>query len=143
MDKLARIVLLGIAAGLVVSIWGTVSHLIVSPLGPGTDEFFKKQDFHLILVTFAFNVALGFFYVAAYALIGGAGGAAPWRRLLSFWGVLCLAGVAPRALFLYRYLSLPDKYVIGWAVSWLAEALFVAGVVALLWPRPKAAVKAS
>jgi len=138
MEKLSKILLVGIGAGLVVSIWGSLSHLLLTPFAPGAQVFFKKQGFELVVLTFGLNLILGFFYVAAYALTGNGRPGPRWRRVLSFWGLLLLIGAAPRALIVYRYFPLPDEYVLAWAASWAAEAALVAILITFLWPRAKA-----
>lgn len=136
MEKLGKILLVGMGAGLVVSVWGSLSHLLLTPFAPA-QLFFKKQGFELVVLTFGLNLILGFFYVAAYALTGNGRPGPRWRRILSFWGLLLLVGAAPRALIVYRYFPLPDEYVVGWAVSWAIEAALVAILVTFLWPRTK------
>ncbi len=139
MRKLGRIVVVGIAGGLVVFLWGTVSHWVLSHFEVGSDMF-RETDLPRIFWSFGLNLILGFFYVAAYALTNGGRDRRMWLRLLKFFGLLFLVGVAPRALISYRYFELSASAVVGWTFSWAVEALLVAWLVALWWPRPKNAL---
>jgi hypothetical protein len=136
MRKFGRIVVVGLAGGLVVFLWGTASHLVLSPFAVGSNVF-READLARVLWSFGLNLVLGFFYVAAYALVNGGHERGMGRRLLNFFGLLFLMGVAPRALISYRYFELPARAVAGWTISWTVEALLVALIVALWWPRPK------
>ncbi len=135
MERFGRIVLVGIAAGLLLSIWGTLSRVVLSPLAGDAAALFKEQDFQLVLLGFFLDLALGFFYVVAYAIIRRRGPAAFWKRFLLFWVILLTVGVLPRAVEAYRMLAVPDRLTLAWGIVWTAEALTLALVIALLFPK--------
>lgn len=136
MDKLGRILLVGVVAGLALSILGTLTQLVLSSLRADV-EFFKGQDFQIVLLGFFFDLAIGFFYVLAFAISRRVGPEKFWKKFVLFWLLLLLVGVVPRAASVYRYLDVPDFLVLAWMVAWAVEALFVAALVVLLFPKAK------
>ena len=142
MKKLGRIVIVGIAGGLIVFLWGTASHLVLSPFALASNVY-RETEFVRVCWSFAMNLVLGFFYAGAYALVNGGKDYRAGRRVLTFLGLLFLMGVAPRALIAYRYFGLNLPAVLGWTISWTVEAILVAIAVVLLWPRPKVTVAAA
>jgi hypothetical protein len=141
MGKFSRIVIVGIAAGLLLSVWGTLSQLALNPLASGVTGVFKSQGFQLVLLGFFLDLVLGFFFVLAFAIFRRAWPESFVKRLAFFWATLLLIGIAPRVFDMYRLLAVPGKLVAGWAVSWVAESLLVAVLIALLFPRRNAARK--
>lgn len=138
MDKLGRVLLVGVVAGLALSIMGTVTHLLVTPLTVDLKDVFKKQDLEIVLLGFFFDLAIGFFYVLAFAIFRGACPERFWKKFVLFWLLLLLIGVVPRAADVYRYFKFPDLLVLAWLVAWAAEALVVTALVVLLFPKTKA-----
>ncbi|NIT35796.1 MAG: hypothetical protein GTN49_04745 [candidate division Zixibacteria bacterium] len=136
MDKLGRILLVGIVAGLALSILGTLTQLVLSPLRAEV-EFFKGQNFQMVLLGLFFDLAIGFFYVLAFAISKRAGPGRFWKKFVLFWLLLLLVGVVPRAASVYRYLDVPDLLALAWMVAWAVEALVVAALVVLLFPKAK------
>lgn len=137
MDKLGRVLLVGVVAGLALSIMGTVTHLLVTPLTVDLRDVFKKQDLEIVLLGFFFDLAIGFFYVLAFAIFRGACPERFWKKFVLFWLLLLLIGVVPRAADVYRYFKFPDLLVLAWLVAWAAEALVVTALVVLLFPKTK------
>lgn len=142
MEKLGRILLVGVVAGLVLSILGTVTQLVLSPFKGELEGFFRHQDFEIVLLGFFFDLAIGFFYVSAFAIFRGACPERFWKKFVLFWLLLLLIGVVPRAADVYRYFKFPDMLVLAWLVSWAVEAFVVTALVVLLFPRPKAGSRA-
>ncbi|HUV85765.1 MAG TPA: hypothetical protein VMX79_01490 [bacterium] len=138
MEKLGRVLLVGVVAGLALSIMGTVTHLLVTPLTVDVERVFKDQGFEIVLLGFFFDLATGFFYVLAFAIFRGACPENFWKKFVLFWLLLLLIGVVPRAADVYRYFKFPDLLVLAWLVAWAAEALVVTALVALLFPKTKA-----
>jgi hypothetical protein len=138
MEKLGRVLLVGVVAGLALSIMGTVTHLVLSPLTVDVEEVFKEQGFEIVLLGFFFDLAIGFFYVLAFAIFRGACPERFWKKFVLFWLLLLLISVVPRAADVYRYFKFPDVLVLAWLVSWAAEAFVVTALVVLLFPKSKA-----
>ncbi len=138
MEKLGRVLLVGVVAGLALSIMGTVTHLVLSPLRVDVADFFKDENFEIVLLGFFFDLAIGFFYVLAFAIFRGASPERFWKKFVLFWLLLLLIGVVPRAADVYRYFKFPDVLVLAWLVSWAAETLVVTALVVLLFPKTKA-----
>lgn len=138
MEKLGRILLVGVVAGLALSIMGTVTHLLVTPLTVDVEHVFKEQGFEIVLLGFFFDLAIGFFYVLAFAIFRGACPEHFWKKFVLFWVLLLLVGVVPRAADVYRYFKFPNLLVLAWLVAWAAEALVVTALVVLLFPKAKA-----
>ncbi len=138
MERLGRILLVGVVAGLVLSIMGTVTHLVLSPLRVDVADFFKEQGFEIVLLGFFFDLVIGFLYVLAFAIFRGACPENYWKKFVLFWFLLLLIGVVPRAADVYRYFKFPDVLVLAWLVAWAAEALVVTALVVLLFPKSKA-----
>lgn len=138
MEKLGRVLLVGVVAGLALSIMGTVTHLVLSPLTVDVEAVFKEQGFEIVLLGFFFDLAIGFFYVLAFAIFRGACPGRFWKKFVLFWLLLLLIGVVPRAADVYRYFKFPDALVLAWLVSWAAEAFVVTALVVLLFPKSKA-----
>ena len=141
MEKLGRVLLVGVVAGLALSIMGTVTHLVLSPLTVDVEEVFKEQGFEIVLLGFFFDLAIGFFYVLAFAIFRGACPERFWKKFVLFWLLLLLISVVPRAADVYRYFKFPDVLVLAWLVSWAAEAFVVTALVVLLFPKSKAAAQ--
>ncbi len=141
MEKVGRVVLVGILAGLVLSAAGTIAHLVLAPFAVGVKEGLLRESppWQLVLLGFFFDLAVGFFYVLAFALFRRAVAGAWVTRFLLFWLALVLLGVVPRAAGEYAYFNLPDKLLLASAVAWAAEAMLAALVIALLYPKDKAA----
>lgn len=138
MEKLGRVLLVGVVAGLALSIMGTVTHLVLSPLMMDVEDVFKEQGFEIVLLGFFFDLAIGFFYVLAFAILRGACPERFWKKFVLFWLLLLLISVVPRAADVYRYFKFPDVLVLAWLVSWAAEAFVVTALVVLLFPKTKA-----
>jgi hypothetical protein len=144
MEKIGRILLVGVVAGLALSIVGTVTQLVLTSFAGDAEPFFKEQGFQIILLGFFFDLVIGFLYVLAFALFRGGRPEPFWRKLVMFWLLLFLVGVVPRAADAYRYWKIPDLMALAWFASWAVEALVVSVLVALLYPKPnKAAVSAA
>jgi hypothetical protein len=141
MEKLGRILLVGVVAGLALSIMGTVTHLLVTPLTVDVEHVFKEQGFEIVLLGFFFDLAIGFFYVLAFAIFRGACPERFWKKFVLFWLLLLLIGVVPRAADVYRYFKFPNLLVLAWLVAWAAEALVVTALVVLLFPKSKAGAR--
>lgn len=137
MEKLGRILLTGVVAGLALSIMGTVTHLLVTPLTVDVERVFRDQGFEIVLLGFFFDLAIGFFYVLAFAIFRGACPKRFWTKLVFFWLLLLLIGVVPRAADVYRYFRFPDLLVLAWLVAWAVEALVVTALVVILFPKDK------
>jgi hypothetical protein len=138
MERLGRILLVGVVAGLALSIMGTVTHLVLSPLTVDVADFFKEQGFEIVLLGFFFDLVIGFLYVLAFAIFRGASPERFWKKFVLFWLLLLLIGVVPRAADVYRYFKFPDVLVLAWLVAWAVEALVVTALIVLLFPKPKA-----
>jgi len=136
MDKIGRILLVGVVAGLLISALGTATHLVLTPLTAGVTGL-RAITFQTVLVGFLFDLGLGFLFVLAYAVVRRAVTGAAWKRVLLFWVVLLAAGAAPRAACLYRSFLLPDRLVLALSIAAAVEMLAVAVVVVLLYPGPK------
>lgn len=130
--------MVGVVAGLALSIMGTVTHLVLSPLMMDVEDVFKEQGFEIVLLGFFFDLAIGFFYVLAFAIFRGACPGRFWKKFVLFWLLLLLISVVPRAADVYRYFKFPDVLVLAWLVSWAAEAFVVTALVVLLFPKTKA-----
>jgi hypothetical protein len=148
MEKIGRILLVGVVAGLVLSILGTVSlgtvsRLALTPLAVDIEIFLKEQGFQLVLIGFFFDLAIGFLYVLAFALFKRACPANFVSRFLLFWLMLVLLGVVPKVADVYRFFKAPDFLVLAWLVSWAFQALVVAVVIALLYPKDKKKTEAA
>lgn len=141
MEKLGRILLVGVVAGLALSIMGTVTHLLVTPLTVDVERVFKDQGFEIVLLGFFFDLATGFFYVLAFAIFRGVCPERFWKKFILFWVLLLLVGVVPRAADVYRYFKFPDLLVLAWLIAWAVEALVVTALVVLLFPRSKAGAR--
>jgi quinol-cytochrome oxidoreductase complex cytochrome b subunit len=141
MERLGRILLVGVVAGLALSVTGTATRLAVKPLTFDVESFFKEENFEIILLGFFFDLAVGFFYVLAFAIFRGACPESYWKKFVLFWLLLLLIGVVPRAADVYRYFKFPDVLVLAWLVAWAAEALVVTALVVLLFPKSKAAAQ--
>jgi len=137
MNKIGRILLAAVVAGLALSILGTVTRIVVTPLTVDVESFFKDQNFEIVLLGFFFDLAVGFLYVLAFALFAGGRREVFWKKALAFWSLLLLVGVVPRAAAVYRYFEFPDPLVLAWLVAWAFEALVVTVLVVLLFPKPK------
>jgi len=137
MNKIGRILLAAVVAGLALSILGTVTRIVVTPLTVDVESFFKDQNFEIVLLGFFFDLAVGFLYVLAFALFAGGRREVFWKKALAFWSLLLLVGVVPRAADVYRYFKFPDPLVLAWLVAWAFEALVVTVLVVLLFPKPK------
>jgi hypothetical protein len=141
MEKLGRILLTGVVAGLALSILGTVTHLLVTPLTVDVEYVFKEQGFEIVLLGFFFDLAVGFFYVLAFAIFRGACPKQFWKKFVFFWLLLLLIGVVPRAADVYRYFKFSNLLVLAWLVAWALEALVVTAIVVILYPKAKAGVQ--
>jgi hypothetical protein len=138
MERLGRILLVGVVAGLVLSIMGTVTHLVLSPFRVDVADFFKDQGFEIVLLGFFFDLVIGFLYVLAFAIFRGACPENYWKKFVLFWFLLLLIGVVPRAADVYRYFKFPGVLVAAWLVAWAVEALVVTALVVLLFPKSNA-----
>jgi hypothetical protein len=141
MEKLGRVLLVGVVAGLALSIMGTVTHLLVTPLTVDVERVFKDQGFEIVLLGFFFDLVIGFLYVLAFAIFRGACPEHFWKKFVLFWALLLLIGVVPRAADVYRYFKFPDLLVLAWLVAWAAEALVVTALVVLLFPKSGAGAR--
>ena len=149
MEKIGRILLVAVVAGLALSILGTVTHLaqsaltadlevsLIDPITGASESFFKEQDFEIVLLGFFFDLAIGFLYVLAFAICAGGRRENFWKKAVAFWSLLFLVGVVPRAADVYRYFKFPDLLVLMWLIAWAFEALVVTVLVVLLFPKPK------
>jgi len=134
MDKIGRLLLIGVAAGFILSIYGTVSRLVLAPFVAASASALKAHDFRSVLLAFFLDVVTGVLYVGAYYIFFGRNGTSWARRFLSFWAMLVLASVLPRIVTVYKYFAVTDKLVVVWAAAWLLEATLVAVLISLLYP---------
>lgn len=137
MNKIGRILLVGVVAGLALSILGTVTRLVVTPLTVDVEKLFRDQGFQIVLLGFFFDLVIGFLYVLAFSIFGGGRPGSFFKRAFAFWALLLLVGVVPRAADAYRYFDFPSLLVLAWLVAWAFEALVVTVLVVLLYPKPK------
>jgi hypothetical protein len=137
MNRIGRILLVGVVAGLALSIMGTVTRLVVTPLTVDVEKLFREQDFEIVLLGFFFDLAIGFLYVLAFSIFGGGRPGNFIKRAVAFWALLLLMGVVPRVADVYRYFDFPSLLVLAWLVAWAFEALVVTALVVLLYPKPK------
>jgi hypothetical protein len=137
MNRIGRILLVAIVAGLALSILGTVTRLVVTPLTVDVEKLFRDQDFEIVLLGFFFDLAIGFLYVLAFAIFAGGRREVFWKKALAFWSLLLLVGVVPRAADAYRYFEFPNLLVLAWLIAWALEALIVTVLVVLLFPKTK------
>lgn len=137
MNRIGRILLAAVVAGLALSIMGTVMRLVVTPLTVDVESLFRDQGFQIVLLGFFFDLVVGFLYVMAFAIFAGGRREAFWKKALAFWSLLLLVGVVPRAADVYRYFELPNPLVLAWLVGWALEALVVTVLAVLLFPKPK------
>ena len=137
MNRIGRILLVAVVAGLALSIMGTVTRLAVTPLTVDVESLFRDQDFEIVLLGFFFDLAVGFLYVLAFAIFAGGRRESFWKKAVAFWSLLLLVGVVPRAADVYRCFNFPDLLVLAWLVAWALEALVVTVLVVLLFPKPK------
>jgi hypothetical protein len=143
MEKIGRILLVGVVVGLALSILGTVSRLALTPLAVDIEIFLKEQGFQLVLIGFFFDLAIGFLYVLAFALFKRGRPGSFVSRFLFFWLLLVRVGVVPKVADVYRFFKAPDFLVLAWLVSWAFQALVVAVVIALLYPKDKKKTEAA
>jgi len=139
MEKIGRVVIVGILAGLVLSAAGTVAHLVLTPFAAGVKEGLLRESppWQLVLLGFGADLVRGFFYDLVFAILRPALGAAWVKRFLLFWLTLILLGVVPRAVGEYGYFNLPDRFMLASAVAWALEAMLAALVIALLFAKAK------
>lgn len=134
MPRSGRVLLIGVAAGFVLSIYGTASRLLLTPVTVGSTAALKANNFQSVLLSFFLDVVLGVLFVGAYYIFFGRNGT-PWlKRFLSFGGMLAFAGVLPRVITVYKYFAVTDKLVAAWAGVWLLEAVVMALLISLLYP---------
>jgi hypothetical protein len=136
-NKIGRVLLAAVVAGLALSIMGTLARLIATPLTVDVEPFFKNQNFQMVLLGFFFDLVTGFFYVLAYVILKGGRRESFWKEAGLFWLLLLLVGVVPRAADVYRYFQFPNRLVLAWLVSWAIEALVVTVLIVLLFRKPK------
>jgi len=133
MEKIGRMVLLGVIAGLLVSVIGTVARLVASSWTadyPGL----READFQAVLVGFLLDLVAGWLFVAAYAIFHKGAAAPRWKSGLLFWFLLMFIGVFPRAADFYRIFTLPGKAVLTWGGAWTLQAFVVAALIILFYP---------
>jgi hypothetical protein len=138
MNKIGRILLAAVVAGLALSIMGTATRLTVTSVVADAESLFKVQDFKAVLLGFFFDLATGFFYVLAFAVLAGGRRVNFVKQALAFWSLLLLLSVVPRAADIYRYFKFPDLLVLVWLIAWAVETLVVAVLVVLLYPKSSA-----
>lgn len=138
MERIGRLLLAGVVAGLIISVFGTAGRLVATPWLTGFKGL-RETNFQGVIVGFFFDLLAGWLAAGAYALASKANAVAFWRRAGGFFLLLLFLSVVPRAAEFYRLFALPGPAVMIWAGAALVQSIFVAVVIALICPPAKPA----
>lgn len=134
MNRVARVVFTGVLAGLAIFIIGNVADITGSFFLKAADTAGKTDVAATVLLTFLFDILIGFFITVAYGIVRRGLPANRVFGAISFAAVLVLAGALPRTADAFLWVKIPNAALSVWLAGWIIEAAVASFVIVLLYP---------